>query len=78
MKGLSNKQPKIVAACISVLRRGIQWVILHVSIYLYYVSIYIFNREFGARVFNIKQLLKSIPGMFEHSDKTVRAEVSVI
>lgn len=58
MKGLSNKQPKIVAACISVLRRGIQ--------------------EFGARVFNIKQLLKSIPGMFEHSDKTVRAEAKLL
>ena len=45
---------------------------MHLSI----CTMYLFNREFGARVFNIKQLLKTIPGMFEHSDKTVRAEVS--
>ena len=32
--------------------------------------------EFGAKVVNVKLLLKSMPGMFEHSDKNVRAEVS--
>ena len=26
---------------------------------------------------NIKILLKSVPGMFDHSDKNVRAEVSI-
>ena len=33
------------------------------------------HREFGARVFNVKTLLKATPGVFEHSDKNVRAEV---
>ena len=33
------------------------------------------HREFGAKVFNMKALLKSVPGVFEHSDKNVRAEV---
>ena len=32
--------------------------------------------EFGAKVVNMKGLLKSMPGMFKHSDKNVRAEVS--
>ncbi len=35
-------------------------------------------REFGAKVFNIKALLKTVAGTFVHSDKNVRAEVSVM
>ena len=35
-------------------------------------------REFGAKVVNVKQLLKAMPGMFEHNDKNVRAEVRLI
>ena len=27
---------------------------------------------------NVKQLLKAMPGMFEHNDKNVRAEVILI
>ena len=32
-------------------------------------------REFGASVINIEPILKSLSGLFEHSDKNVRAEV---
>ena len=35
-------------------------------------------RAFGAKVMNMKQLMKALPGMFEHSDKNVRAEVSKV
>ena len=35
-------------------------------------------REFGARVMNIKVLMGKVPSLFEHSDKNVRAEVSVV
>ena len=32
-------------------------------------------REFGAKVINLKTLMKALPSLFEHSDKNVRAEV---
>lgn len=35
-------------------------------------------RAFGARVMGIKQLLKVLPSIFEHTDKNVRAEVCSI
>ncbi|CAI8010225.1 Cytoskeleton-associated protein 5 [Geodia barretti] len=57
-KGLTNKQPKIVTACVFVLRTMLT--------------------EFGAKVVNMKQLLKSMPSMFEHSDKNVRAEAKLL
>ena len=34
--------------------------------------------EFGAKVINLKTLMKALPGLFEHSDKNVRAEVSFV
>ena len=34
-----------------------------------------FSREFGAKVINLKTLMKALPSLFEHSDKNVRAEV---
>ena len=33
------------------------------------------SREFGAKVINLKTLMKALPSLFEHSDKNVRAEV---
>ena len=33
------------------------------------------SREFGAKVLNLKTLMKALPSLFEHSDKNVRAEV---
>ncbi|XP_065911273.1 cytoskeleton-associated protein 5-like isoform X2 [Dysidea avara] len=54
MKGFTNKQPKIVAASIDVMKRALS--------------------EFGSKVMNMKLFLKSLAGLFEHSDKNVRAE----
>ena len=34
------------------------------------------SSEFGAKVLNLKTLMKALPALFEHSDKNVRAEVS--
>ena len=39
------------------------------------VTAIFFIREFGSSVLNMKPLLKSLSGLFEHSDKNVRAEV---
>ena len=43
------------------------------------ISMYsvLFGREFGAKVINLKVLMKAVPALFVHSDKTVRAEVSL-
>eukprot|EP00731_Ephydatia_muelleri_P005815 Em0003g63a len=49
IKGLTNKQPKIVVACIEVLRMGLE--------------------QFGAKVMNVKALMKVLPSLFEHSDQ---------
>ena len=38
----------------------------------------IFYSEFGSKVMNMKLFLKSLAGLFEHSDKNVRAEVCVL
>ncbi|XP_066276419.1 cytoskeleton-associated protein 5-like isoform X5 [Branchiostoma lanceolatum] len=54
MKGFSNKQPKVVAACIQVLTEGL--------------------RCFGNKILPIKPVVKSLPPLLEHKDKTVREE----
>ncbi|XP_071956177.1 cytoskeleton-associated protein 5-A-like isoform X2 [Antedon mediterranea] len=54
MKGLTNKQPKIVAACVLVLRTAIG--------------------NFGSKIISLKPIVKSLPKLFEHSDKNVREE----
>ncbi|KAJ8023557.1 Cytoskeleton-associated protein 5 [Holothuria leucospilota] len=54
MNGLSNKQPKIVAACTLVIKEAV--------------------RDFGSKVINVKPIVKAIPKLLEHSDKTVREE----
>lgn len=54
MNGLSNKQPKIVAACTLVIKEAV--------------------RDFGSKVINMKPIVKTIPKLLEHSDKTVREE----
>lgn len=58
LKGLDNKQPKIVAACTSVLRQAIS--------------------EFGGKVFSLKPIVKVLPKLFDHSDKTVREEAKAL
>ena len=40
-----------------------------------YVLSFATFREFGAKVINVKMLMKAVPPLFEHNDKNVRAEV---
>ncbi|XP_035673395.1 cytoskeleton-associated protein 5-like isoform X4 [Branchiostoma floridae] len=54
MKGFTNKQPKVVAACIQVLTEGL--------------------RCFGNKILPIKPVVKTLPPLLEHKDKTVREE----
>ena len=35
------------------------------------------NSEFGGKVFSLKPIVKVLPKLFDHSDKTVRGEVGV-
>lgn len=58
IKGLTNKQPKIVVACTEVLRIGLE--------------------QFGAKVMNVKTLMKVLPSLFEHSDQGVRGEAKTL
>lgn len=50
--GLTNKQPKIVVACLELLTAAL--------------------KEFGAKVMDVKKLMKTIPAQLEHKDKNVR------
>ena len=45
---------------------------------VFFVTIPIHCREFGARAVNVKHMLKAMPGMFEHSDRNVRTEVRTV
>ncbi|KAG8968617.1 Microtubule-associated protein, microtubule dynamics during spindle orientation [Tulasnella sp. 419] len=54
LPGLSAKQPKVVAGCVSALNEAF--------------------RAFGPKVIPPKDTLKSLPKIFGHTDKTVRAE----
>ena len=45
---------------------------------VFFVTIPIHCREFGAKAVNVKHMLKAMPGMFEHSDKNVRTEVRTV
>ncbi|XP_078670187.1 cytoskeleton-associated protein 5-like isoform X4 [Branchiostoma floridae x Branchiostoma belcheri] len=54
MKGFTNKQPKVVAACIQVLTEAL--------------------RCYGNKIMPIKPVVKTLPPLLEHKDKTVREE----
>jgi cytoskeleton-associated protein 5 len=54
IKGFDQKNPKIVAACVS--------------------TVILALREFGAKVINVKPLVKKIPTLLSDRDKTVRDE----
>ena len=34
------------------------------------------NSDFGGKIFPLKPIVKALPSLFDHSDKTVRDEVS--
>lgn len=54
IKGFDQKNPKIVATCVS--------------------TVLLALREFGAKVVNVKPLVKKIPALLSDRDKTVREE----
>ncbi|EDO43210.1 predicted protein [Nematostella vectensis] len=58
LKGLENKQPKIVAACINVFTQIISL--------------------FGGKIFLLKPIVKVLPKLFDHSDKSVREEAKLL
>lgn len=77
MKGLENKQPKIVAACTMVLRRIIRYGLYYlVNIYYGYFNTIVSYSEFGGKIFLLKPIVKCLPKLLDHSDKTVREEVN--
>ncbi|XP_062513637.1 cytoskeleton-associated protein 5-like isoform X2 [Corticium candelabrum] len=57
LKGVENKQPKIVAGCLETVTHAIN--------------------EFGVAVINIKPVIKALPNLFNHSDKTVREQAKL-
>lgn len=58
LKGMEQKNPKIVAACINASTTAL--------------------KEFGAKVINVKPLIKKIPALFSDRDKTVRDEAKLM
>ncbi|GAA5947554.1 hypothetical protein JCM3765_001726 [Sporobolomyces pararoseus] len=56
--GLDMKQPKIVAACVTVLKELVY--------------------SFGPKAISLKPILRILPKIFSHADKTVRSEGSLL
>lgn len=52
------------------------WILSYTNIFSRIFLILIFtNSEFGGKVFSLKPIVKVLPKLFDHSDKTVREEV---
>lgn len=81
-KGMDHKNPKIVAACISVLTQAIRQVCMnrftqHLNSNNCHANsffTYFFFREFGAKIFKAKNLAKKLVVLLEDRDKNVREE----
>ena len=48
------------------------------TIFCIIVLIFMFYREFGPKVINVKPLMKKIPALLEDRDKTVRDETKAL
>ena len=48
---------------------------MHKYIFKNILKIDFSNSEFGGKVFSLKPIVKVLPKLFDHSDKTVREEV---
>ena len=48
---------------------------MHKYIFKNILNIDFSNSEFGGKVFSLKPIVKVLPKLFDHSDKTVREEV---
>jgi len=86
--GLDKKQPKIVAACVSILAEAVKY---NSSLFSFFFSFFLsdnlsahttvcvtFARGFGPQTLNPKPVLKAIPKIFGHADNAVRAEVGLV
>jgi cytoskeleton-associated protein 5 len=89
MKGITTqKNPKVVAACIGTLSQALRYASFHL-IFLSIISIsntlfegyiesiannFVLCREFGPKVINLKPVLKHVPVLLEDRDKNVRDE----
>ncbi len=62
--------------CVVTVYWGTAWSGYYNGMSGYYSIMCLLCREFGAKVLNLKVLMKAVPSLFEHSDKNVRAEVS--
>ena len=48
---------------------------LLLGLFTFKCNVFFFS-EFGGKVFSLKPVVKVLPKLFDHSDKTVREEVS--
>ena len=76
VKGLENKQPKVVQACLEILRRGLTYV-RSASTYTLFVSCSP-HSEFGSKVLPIKPFLKQVIPLLDDRDKSVRDEAKLL
>ncbi len=74
VKGLENKQPKIVQACLELLRKGLSWV----NIIDWVFNQLEYSSEFGSKILPIKPFIKQVIPLLEDRDKTVRDESKLL
>jgi hypothetical protein len=76
VKGLENKQPKVVQACLEILRRGLTYVRSDPP-YTSFSSC-LRHSEFGSKVLPIKPFLKQVIPLLDDRDKSVRDEAKLL
>lgn len=80
LTGLSAKQPKTVAGCVATLKETVRSVCVSVAAGLVFLNLchtgtdMPFSRLFGTQTTPPPPILKALPKIFAHTDKTVRAE----
>lgn len=74
MPGLSAKQPKTVAGCVAALKEVIRYAVTFTDHFKFtHISTHVLSL-FGIQVTPPTPVLKVLPKIFAHTDKTVRAE----
>jgi len=76
---LDKKNPKIVAACVTIMAEGVKFVFnpFLATLLLLSQMLIVLCRGFGTQTTNPKPVLKAIPKIFGHADNAVRAEASI-
>ena len=75
--GLENKQPKIVQACLELLRRGLRYIFISLKHCFGNDSLGL-RSAFGSKVLPIKPFLPKVVPLLEDRDKTVRDEAKAL